>query len=585
VSWANGSKPQTATYVLRGGAVIATLVGNATSYQDSPGGGTWSYTVASTNTVGVYTYGNLNLITPVSVTVAGSPPPPPTEGWTDLTPPAGASVWYVSNSSGNDGNMGTITSPFQNLPFALTKLRDGFADQILLKCGDTFTLTGTITLTKSAKSSNQYMVIGSYGTGPRPKLRFPSSEAFRGNNNSGQHNGMALVGLDLSPTVPGSTVNAPGITLFSTTGNSWDDFLIEDCYISGFTTGIVAQVLVDGQTFSGLKIRRSIICDNDSSGSGHSQGIFLGGARNWLIEECLIDNNARSKNDMFCHNLYVHEWGCKGIFRGNISSRACSHGGQMRPGGLAEYNLFLGNPINFYQGGNSLVEGDTVNTFRFNTTIDSRDINGIDKRGEGFNLAGAVGSIVENNIAADQIHGSEDVIGFSLDGWSGSSFKNNVVYNWWAPGNQGWATDVQFNGGSGNFVFSNNKLHGTHNGMLVRFETAFRGTYDHNSYSTATPDGGVGGYQRFATSAGVGATWAQWQARAGETGSTLGTAPTWDFSVAAYLTSINVSVGGDPLVIYLTQARLQSKQNWKAQLTGKAYNQWAEAKAGITVAP
>src|SRR5438045_1146272 len=79
----------------------------------------------------------------------------------------------------------------------LSGLRDGQPDQVLLKCGDTWTLSDQITLTKSANSATQYMVLGSYGAGPRPKIRTPSHGIFGGN--SAPRNGFAIVGIDLAP--------------------------------------------------------------------------------------------------------------------------------------------------------------------------------------------------------------------------------------------------------------------------------------------------------------------------------------------------------------------------------------------------
>ena len=65
-------------------------------------------------------------------------------GWTLLTPSADSRLIYVSSSSGLDTNSGlTEATPLKTIRFARSKIRSGFADWMLLKCGDTFT-EGTV---------------------------------------------------------------------------------------------------------------------------------------------------------------------------------------------------------------------------------------------------------------------------------------------------------------------------------------------------------------------------------------------------------------------------------------------------------
>ncbi len=495
-------------------------------------------------------------------------------GWTVLTPPAGALVFYVSSSTGSDSNPGTQAAPFQSINKGLSVLRNGQPDQVLLKCGDTWTLSDQITLTKSANSSTQYMVMGSYGVGARPKIRTPSHGIFGGN--STQRSGFAIVGLDLAPHA--MTATSDGIILLSTNGRSWDNVLIEDCYISGYSAGIVAQTLVDGDTFSGMKIRRCIVVDNDNNGGGHAQGIFLGGAANWLVEECLLDNNARSKADMFCHNLYVHELSGPGTFRGNISSRACSHGGQQRPGGTTENNLFLQNPINFYQGRSVLPIAAGTNYFRNNVALDSRNINGVDVRGFGFVIGGAANTIVENNVAAHQQSGTGNVIAFNFDNLNAATIQGNVVYDWTYNG-AGWGAAYQYDGaGFGPVLFQNNRAIQPNHGMMVShggriLDAGF--TYRNNQYWTPNP---WGGYQQFATITGVGGVWNWWRALAGESGSTFANPGAYNAKIDSYMQSIALS---GSVVEFVTMARQQSKQLWRPQFTAANVNSWVRGKFGV----
>src|SRR4051812_27504320 len=60
-------------------------------------------------------------------------------GWTVVTAAADTRAIYVSNSGGNDANTGLSQSaPIKTLAKAQSLVRDGYADWVLLKRGDTF---------------------------------------------------------------------------------------------------------------------------------------------------------------------------------------------------------------------------------------------------------------------------------------------------------------------------------------------------------------------------------------------------------------------------------------------------------------
>src|ERR1043165_3255161 len=235
-------------------------------------------------------------------------------GWTALAPSTSSRVVYASSSSGSDSNSGLSTSdPVRSLAKAYSLLRDGNPDWVMLKAGDTWNESFP-NLGKSANSTTQYMVFTSYGSGPRPKLR-TSSPAFYGSGSSIRR-GIAIVDLDLAPAAAGS--GYAGITFLE----SWGHVLIEGCSITGFPVNIVLQETGSGR-LPDIQIRRCVVADSKELGSGHSQGLFMGSCDNWVVEGCVFDNNARDKADMFCHNVYIHETNGPGIFRDNISARAC----------------------------------------------------------------------------------------------------------------------------------------------------------------------------------------------------------------------------------------------------------------------
>src|SRR5215218_5597442 len=61
------------------------------------------------------------------------------QGWSVVNPAGDSKVIYVSSSGGNDSNNGTsASSPVKTLSKGESLLRNGSADQLLLKRGDTW---------------------------------------------------------------------------------------------------------------------------------------------------------------------------------------------------------------------------------------------------------------------------------------------------------------------------------------------------------------------------------------------------------------------------------------------------------------
>jgi hypothetical protein len=492
----------------------------------------------------------------------GSTVPVPSTGWTDLTPPAGAQVFYVA-ANGNDAAAGTQAAPLKTLAAGWSKLRNGQPDQVLLRCGDTFNI-GTIDIDKGSNfTGSKYMVIGAYGTGPRPKVR-SSDSAF----NIGPVRGFALCDLDIQPSAghPGNAVWMP---------EGARDILLEGNYIAGYGVNVASHTVNTGE-IQRFKIRRNVIVDGFSPLPQSGHNVFLGDQVDLLLEENVLDRGGRDGGEqtIFRRNCYIHDHGAANVsVIGNVHARSCSDSIQVRPGGQVRNNLSLQNPTGMTWGGNG--------TFAHNVAIDARDINSTDRRGVGFELSG--NGTVEYNLVAHNVNGSDAVTAFGMNSFSGT-FRGNFVYDWKAPGNAGWATAVEWNGGGGAVTCDGNRLFMPNNGMIWRHES--RGvsgfTYRNGTYFTSTPAGGVGGYQQFSTGSGQGEAWSQWRTR--ETNSTfLNAAPSYNITMAAYLTSIGVAPGSDAIATFMGQARLQSKQNWRTQYTADGFNDWARARAGVPV--
>src|ERR1043165_9090803 len=366
---------------------------------------------------------------------AADDPPAIEKGWTNIDAPSGARVFYVSSSAGKVSNAGTEAAPFGTIARGYAALRDGEPDQLRLKCGDSW--EEAISFNKSAKPETALMVVASYGTGPRPRITSTGDAAFHCGQN---RHGLAFVDLVFQGAPLGKTYSA--ITGFAPASN----ILIEGNRIDGWPSGIVWQEINKPERTTNLRIRRNVISNIVHAGAGHSQGLFIGNTDSLVVEGNVGYKIALNKADPFCHFAYLHESNGPSAFRDNIVAMTCSHAVQQRTGGEMTGNLSLRCPVGAFQGA-----GPEANIFRYNVTLDSRDINGGMGRGFGFVLGGIAGSVVEYNVAAFQTRGSDAVIAFNFDQWSGKSITGNVAWDWGAPAadNPGWVTAAQFESGGG----------------------------------------------------------------------------------------------------------------------------------------
>ncbi len=221
--------------------------------------------------------------TPVLTRPCGGPAP---AGFTTVVDSADTVKIYVSSSEGKDGNDGlSPATPKQTLRAGYSLLRDNSADQLLLKRGDTWTVrhpenrfidpdgrfskTGrSFTLTADRQLSGA-LVIGAYGSGPRPKLQLPGPAVSdspilryvywesRGN--------IAVVGLHFE-TAPGAEwLN--GSTAIRWQGGDADGvhssgFLIEDCRFTklfqGYSFGDFTTVQIRRNVFEDIGSRCAV---------------------------------------------------------------------------------------------------------------------------------------------------------------------------------------------------------------------------------------------------------------------------------------------------------------------------------------
>jgi len=523
------------------------------------------------------------------------------QGWTLIPPLADDAIQiYVSSSEGSDENDGlSQDSPLASISAGYDLLRKGYPDRLLLKCGDQW--DETITLRVSGRSSREPVIISSYGTGDRPQL------SDGGGMRTSWHYDLEhcwIIGLDfynpyidpeseqyIDPETAGYNTDElpiPSGNLSITGGGDQivSDLLLEDC---SFRFKSVVIQLFEGDEISNIRIRRCIISDNYSAGSGHSQGIYMSHIEGLLIEETLFDHNGWlnqggtgedmiGEATMFNHNIYIT--GCdQVVYRGNLFLRGASMGNKFRSDVMYDsIDILLDN--NFYYGGElgASIGGNTDIARRF---VSVRVINnvfsqiGIDNPTSrnfswGLGLVDVFKGLVSHNCFLDQpwygnshalsisgfstreIEVEENLFyninGYSLSlthysDWRDIEFTENLIDS----ANQSFG-QVRLNEGNGQVQFLNNRY-------FSSLEESFRLANKNMNFQ-------------------------DWQNLIGDRGRfTLGTASYPD--AGRNIESYDASLGGDgSFEHFLENARAQRKGHWNSDYTAPAINDYIRAGYG-----
>lgn len=298
------------------------------------------------------------------------------DGWTVLNQPD--NIYYVSASGSDDNDGMSPEKPFKTGSKAMSVLREGTADRVLFKRGDVF--RETLSVSKGGRSHDSRMVISSYGDEslPMPLFLSPKGQGglfLRASNIAICHLHFRAWWRD--PSDPGfdesrSTDSPHGISAGYEDG---DNMLFEGNRIEFFANNVTCEIW----KFSRLKnlcFRRNVV-NNCWNSNGHSSGIFVCGFDGVLVEENVFDHNGwhpevnGAQKTMFNHNLYLQFANTGVSVKGNIITRASSHGIQNRSGGLLWNNLMT------ECGGGA-----------FNRLLDSEIGFNVNLYGSSFNLSG-----------------------------------------------------------------------------------------------------------------------------------------------------------------------------------------------------
>ena len=371
------------------------------------------------------------------------------DGWTDVEPSADSRVIYVSSSGGSDSNGGLSESdPVASINKGISLIRPGMPDHLLLKRGDVWTNEGLGYWNRQGgRSADEPMLISYYGDpgDPRPLLQTGGESGMKadGVNDSGSPyhrriDYIAIIGLHFFPhTYDGTATDSWGMRpggIRWMAGTQW--VLVEDNMFEGYG-GNVSFGDGYGQGVYNVTVRRNVIVDAWASDpdalDGRAQGIYTSDVHNLLIEENFFDHNGwkelygNTGPDIYSHSMYIQYENYDVVVRGNISARASSHGLQLRPGGVAEGNMFVNDTIALFLGDG---DGDGSD----NLAIDNVVIHGSRKtlrpdgwaRGWGLSMQNINGAEAIRNLI---LHGEPGCTS-ALTNLSGVYTEDNVVYDW-----------------------------------------------------------------------------------------------------------------------------------------------------------
>jgi hypothetical protein len=286
------------------------------------------------------------------------------------------------------------------------------------------------------------MRVATYGTGGQARINTGSANGFYAGHWGSTLSHVAIMDLWFTADTNDGSADIGGIGFYG----AWSDVLIENCRVERYRMNMVFQgaeapgsLPLPIAEMSNIRVRRTVSADSITSTGGHSQGIICIGVDGLLIEDSVFDHNGYgpdgSPNSVLLYgsNLYLQISCVNVTTRGNIIARGAGMGLMQRCGGLAENNALLQNPVNINYG-YSTVPLYIGGTIRNNVVLDSRDIDADNPRGGGLSLVYTQGLVVQDNIIAHQKGGTENALGIDFRApFQGATVTGNIVYDWQLP--------------------------------------------------------------------------------------------------------------------------------------------------------
>jgi len=525
--------------------------------------------------------------------------PPDVKGWTQIQASADSRIIHVSSSQGSDSNDGlTEARPMKTLAKATALLRPGYPDWLLLKSGDVWTeALGTFSKI-GGRSTGEPMVFSSYGTGARPQLRPAGKEdGLFGHINNAVSAHVFVIGLDFydprmdpaSPSFQKGVASVPGIRWI----DGGDDLLVEDCYFRFLSTGIIIQP-TGATSPQNVRLRRNVVTDMYAN-QGHSQGFYLQGITNLLIEENIFDHNAWNDQagvpaDVFNHHLYIVNSNNMTI-RGNLLLRDGSLNTKFTSlqkngsvGAVIENNFIFESEIGIslkYQGTSAEpTDGSSFSGFNIRNNVllqinrdnpTKRDI------GWGIELRSLADSVISGNIFSD-FSFTSNTCAIDLTGdtdasiSSGITIQNNLAYR---IHDQAFLIEPKSHWS--NIKVVDNTICDPNLGaaMIAQHGSFASVSYANNTYSaTGSKPFMIGTLTDGSNASGV--TYDKWVSQSGETGSKTQTLtyPDPGRNLDTYVKTLSSSMTLDT---FYTAIRTQSKANWHPEYMAATVNDYIRA--------
>jgi len=370
-------------------------------------------------------------------------------GWTVITPPVGAKVVYASSSTGNDKNSGlSPSSPVKTLAKGESLLRNNSGDELLLKSGDSWSETfGTWKL--SGASAQSPIVIGSYGTGARPRILSGTLAGFLISNVAVNNLSVMGINFDASgrdPTLTSTPAKSTSPTGFDVLGPA-SNILVENCEFQYYAINMNFQNYWGA--VNNVSVRRNIDV-NSYAFNGHSEGLYALGVHGLNLYGNVFDqdgyNNALGAwPNIYNHDAYISSENTGVVVSDNVFSRASATGLQARAGGIITNNLFVNNPVGLTYGlvnGANATPGGVTGSITGNVFMGGGSI-GSTMMGIGVeigNIKPGAGLLVSNNIfstgvansgpAIELTNGSGQLNPSQLVGINDVTISHNTIYNW-----------------------------------------------------------------------------------------------------------------------------------------------------------
>ena len=526
-------------------------------------------------------------------------------GWTVVTPAADSRLIYVSISGGSDNNNGfSPAAPVASLLRAYNLVRNGSSDQILLHRGDQW--NGTFPKwTKSGRSSDEPILIGTYGAGTRPVLN--TAYVMNAFDVPGPNpvSYVVMQGLYFHSAVrdPNSPDFDPVTVKRQYSGLRWtapsDGFTIEDCAFRYYMNNLDVEGL-DGPVHN-VVLRRILSADSYNT-FYHSQGFYGLNIDGLTVEQSVFDHDGWNEQISgagqtgYNHDVYMSSTVVNATFRQNIFANASNNGLLVRGGGNIEDNLFVGNAAAIGYGGapaSMSAVGGVKGSIVGNVIAGNRSL-GSSPYGVGFVIANtAPGSptlVADNVFTGDSQHASPAMTlqaAWSTKNPAAAVGINDVIIQ--SNVFNGWFRAIQTDGGlvpggSGlaalNRVFIRNNEFQATSGIVVRHDGPFdptNETWQQNRYFDTPADG------KWFVLGQHNITFANWQAQVDPTGVLeQDVFPDDSRNAGTY----DGSIGGAGTVdSFVAAERLQSSDHWDPRYIATSINDYIREGFNAATAP